>query len=58
MEMKICQHDAGHMTKMAVKPYTCMVKTLQNLLLRKRSTDFNETWQVTSGTPAHHSLFK
>ena len=35
-----------------------MVKTLKNLLLRNRQTDYHETWYVASGTPAHDSLFK
>ena len=35
-----------------------MVKPLQNLLLQIRKADFHETWYITSGTPAHHSLFK
>ena len=54
-EMKIWCHDAGHMTKLAARPY--MVKTLQNLLLRNRRADFHETWYVAFGTPANHSLF-
>ena len=33
-------------------------KTLQNLLLRNRRTDFHETWYVASGTPVIYSLFK
>ena len=55
--MKIYQHDAGHMTKMATMPCPYMVKTLKNLL-RNRRADFHETWYVALGTPAHHSLFK
>ena len=27
-------------------------------LLQNRQADFQETWYVASGTPAHHSLFK
>ena len=49
--MKIYQHDAGHMTKMAAMPMY-IVKALQNLLLRNQWTDFQETWYVASGTLA------
>ena len=38
-------------------PCQYMVKTLQNILLRNRMTDFHETWYVASWTAAHHSLF-
>ena len=34
------------------------VKNPKNILLWNRWTDFNETWYVTSGTLAHHSLYK
>ena len=30
MEMKIYQHDLGHMTKMAAMPFMYMVKSLLN----------------------------
>ena len=33
-------------------------KPFKNLLLQNRRADFQETWYVASGTPAHHSLFK
>ena len=33
-------------------------KTLQNLPLGNRQTDFHETWYVASGTPSDYSLFK
>ena len=39
-------------------PHPYMLKTLQNLLLLNRWTDFHETWYVAFETPAHHSLFK
>ena len=55
--MKIYRHDAGHMTKMAAMPIYGK-NPFKNLLLRNRWTDFHETWYVTSGTPAHHSLYK
>ena len=42
-------NGSGQMTKMA---------TLKNLHLRNRSTDFNETWYVASGTLANYSLYK
>ena len=53
--MKIYQHDAGHMTKMAA--LSIYGKTLQNLL-QNQWNDFDETWYVALGTPGHHSLFK
>ena len=57
--MKINEHDAGHMTKMAAIPlFDKKKKTPQNPLLRNRWTDFHETWYVASETPAHHSLIK
>ena len=30
-------------------------KPFKNLLLQNRRADFQETWYVASGTPAHHS---
>ena len=33
-------------------------KPFKNLLLQNPRADFQETWYVASGTPAHHSLFK
>ena len=53
-KMKICWHDAGHMTKMAATPIYGK-KPFKNLL-RNRQADFHETWYVASGTPAHHSV--
>ena len=38
------------------RPY--MVKTSQNIFLRKRWAEFHVTWFVALGTPAHRSLFK
>ena len=35
-----------------------MACSFKNLLLRKRYTDFHETWYVASGTRAHHSFYK
>ena len=32
-----------------------MVETLKNFLLQNRCADFQETWYVASGTPAHHT---
>ena len=52
---KICSRHPGHMTKMAVTPI--YGKTLKNLL-RDWWPDYHETWYVSSGTPAHHNLFK
>ena len=54
-EMKIWWHDAGHMTKMAATPIYSK-KPFKNLL-RNRQTISTKQY-VTSGTPAHHSLFK
>ena len=54
IEMKIYQHDAGIMTKMAAMPI--YGKNLKNL--RNQWTDFHITWYVASGTPAHYILFK
>ena len=53
---KVYINDPGHMTKMAAMPINS--KTFKNLLLQNRQADFHETWYVTSGTPAHHSLYK
>ena len=38
-----------------LKPLT---ETFENLRLRNRWTDFQKTWNVASGTFAHHSLYK
>ena len=53
---KVCIIGPGHMTKMAATPI--FGKNLKNLLLQNRQADFQETWYVASGTPAHHSLYK
>ena len=45
------------MTKMAAI-HICMVKTLQKSSSSEPAADFNETWYVVLGAPAHHSLFK
>ena len=55
-EMKICKHDAGHMTKMAAMPL--YGKTRQKSSSLEPVADFHETWNVALGTPAIHSLFK
>ena len=44
--MKIHQHNADHMTKMAAIQY--MVKTLKNLLSKNHWADFDETLYETS----------
>ena len=54
--MKICLHDDGHMTKMAAMPIYGKIPFKH--LLRSGRADFQETWYVAKGTPAHHSLFK
>ena len=54
-EMKIHEHDAGHMTKMATMPI--YGKNLSKIS-RNLWTDFHKTRYVASRTPAHHSLFK
>ena len=56
---KVCSRHVGHMTKMAATQIYCK-KPFKNLLLQNRWADFHETWYmyVTSGTRAHHSLFK
>ena len=46
--MKIHQHNAGHMTKMAVMPI--YGKTLKSLLCRNHWADFDETLYETSET--------
>ena len=46
--MKICWHNAGHMTKMAAMP----------IYGKNPSKIFSETWYVVSGTPTHYNLFK
>ena len=50
--MKIREHDAGHMTKMAAKPIYGK-KPFKNLLLQNWWTNFHETWYVAFWTPAH-----
>ena len=55
--MKICEHDPGHMTKMAAMPIYGK-KPFKILFLQNQQADFHETWYVASGTPAHHSLYK
>ena len=55
--MKIYRHDAGHMTKMAAMPL--YGKNPSKIFFSGTDgPDFHETWYVTSGTPAHHSLYK
>ena len=54
--MKIHQHNAGHMTKMAAVPI--YGKTLYNLLSRNHWTDFGETLYEASETLALYILFK
>ena len=44
-KMKIHQHNAGHMTKMAAMP-----NSLKNLLSRNHWTDFDETLYEASET--------
>ena len=44
---KVCSRHLGHITKMAAM--LIYGKTLQNLLLQNRWTDFHETWYVASG---------
>ena len=58
MEIKIYEHDAGHMTKMgATSIYGITHIAFKNILLRNLWTDLNETWYVALMTH-HHSLFK
>ena len=54
--MKICKSDDGHMTKMAAMPI--YGKNLKKSSSPEQVADFQETWYVASGTPAHHSLYK
>ena len=49
-EMKINQHDAGHMTKMADMPIYC--------INRNQWVDFDETWYEASEIQAHYIGFK
>ena len=49
--------NSGHMTKMAAMPIYGK-KTLQNLLLKSRWTDFTETWHATSMAKALHCIYK
>ena len=51
--MKIYKHDAGHITKMAATPIYGK-NPLKNIC---SGTDFHVTYNVASGTPAHHNLF-
>ena len=39
-------------------PCPYMVKPFKTLFLQNRRAYFHETWYVTWGTPAHHSLLK
>ena len=56
-ETKVYSRHLSHMTKMAAMPIFGKNPS-KNLLLQNRRADFQETWYVASGTPAHHSLFK
>ena len=53
---KILLRCLGHMTKMATTPI--YDKNSSKNLLQNRRADFQETWYIAMGTPAHHSLFK
>ena len=56
--MKIYQHDAGHMNKMAVMCiYMYGKKPFKNILWNQWA-DFNEIFYEASGNQVHHSLFK
>ena len=46
-EMKIHEHDAGHMTKIATMSIYGKKLSLRNLW-----TDFHETYYIVFGTPA------
>ena len=54
--MKIHQHNAGDMTKIAAM--SIYGKTLYNLLSRKHWADFGETLYEASDTIALYILFK
>ena len=54
--MKLDLHDAGHMIKMATMPV--YGKILLKSFLCNQWNDFDETWHLAPGIPAHHSLFK
>ena len=56
-EMKIHQHDLGHMTKMAAMPIYDK-KNFKNLLLGNQWNDFFETLYVAFRTPPYHSFLK
>ena len=53
---KVCSRHLGHMTMMAATPI--YGKNPSNIFSRTGGPIFYETWDVASGTPAHHSLFK
>ena len=55
-EMKIHEHDAGHMTKMVAMPI--WEKTLQKSSSSEREDRFPRNLVWALGTQAHHSLFK
>ena len=55
--MKIHEHSAGHITKMAAKPI--YGKSPSKLFFSEnRWTNFHETWYVAFGSTAHYRLFK
>ena len=54
--MKINQHNAGHMTKMAATPY--MIKHFKNLLSRNHWADFDETLYEASETSRFGHIHK
>ena len=56
IEMKIYQHDAGHMTKMAPMPIYC-INPLK-YFSRIQRADFDETWYESLETQAYYILFK
>ena len=49
--------NPGHMTKMAAMPIYGK-KTLKNLLLQNRWTDFNETWHEALMAEALQCVYK
>ena len=50
--MKICQHDPGHMTKMAATPIYGKNPS-KFFFSGTEGADFYETWYVVLETPAH-----
>ena len=56
--MKIHQHNAGHMAKMAAMPIYGKNTLKSNLLSRKHWTDFGETLNDASETLALYILLK